>query len=136
MSVDPIITSAIIGLAGVIGGYAVQNYFSRKADREMERFKLKREKYDDLMKQIVTEIHLVQTKGGSTSDELKEKMDMVSNTLWLYASDDVMRYLTGYLGGATDKGADISFRKLIWAMRKDLMNTKIAEAEVTWFRAT
>ncbi len=136
MSLDPVVTSAIIGLAGVIGGYAVQNYFSRRADREIERFKLKREKYDDLVKQIATEIHLVQTSGGSTPDELKESMDMVSNTLWLYASDDVMRYLTGYLGAATDKDVNTSFRKLIYAMRKDLMNTKMTESEVTWFRAT
>jgi hypothetical protein len=81
--VDPVITSAIIGLAGVIGGYAIQNYFSRKADRELERFKLKREKYEDLLKQIAIEMHLVKTKARVshclllTRARLKTKFDII-----------------------------------------------------------
>lgn len=88
------------------------------------------------MKQLVQEFHLVLTRGGSTSDALKEKMDEVSNLLWLYASDDVMKALSGYLTGENAKDTNESFKKLIWAMRKDLIGTKMTPEEVNWFRAT
>jgi hypothetical protein len=134
--VDPVITSAIIGLAGVIGGYAVQNYYSRKADREIEQFKLKKEKYENLVELLARQIHLIQTMGGKSSPETHEKMDVILNTLWLYGSDELMRYLNTFLDSEGIKKNPNWLKKVLWAMRKDLMSTKMKESEVSWFRAT
>ncbi len=134
--VDPAIISAIIGLAGVIGGYAVQNYYSRKADREIERFKLKKEKYENLVELLAKQIHLIQTMGGKSTPKTKEKMDIILNTLWLHGSDELMRYLNSFLSGEGIKKNPDWLNKVLWAMRKDLIPTKMKESEVAWFRAT
>lgn len=132
--IDPVVTSAIIGLAAVIGGYAVQNFFSGRANRELERFKLKREKYEALVERLAIQIHSVHTVGGKTSDEIKEKFDVIFNTLWLYGSDEVMRYLQTWLSNQFQV-QDTTFDKILWSIRKDLMNTKMKDSEVRWFRA-
>jgi hypothetical protein len=60
-------------------------------------------------------------------------MDEVTNTLYLYASGDVIRALKAYL----DQSELEEFRKLIFAMRNDLnMKPDLSESEIEWFRAT
>jgi hypothetical protein len=129
--VDSVIISAIIGSTTVIGGYV----YSRKKDREIELFKLKKEKYEDLIKLLATQIHLVQTMGGKTTSETHEKMDIILNTLWLYGSDDVMRYLNSSIAEAEKQNTNY-LNKILYAMRKDLRNTNLKESEVVWYRST
>ena len=101
-----------------------------------QRFKLKKEKYEDLVELLSKQIHLVQTMGGKSSPETHEKMDVILNTLWLYGSDELMRYLNGFLNSEGMKQNPDYFNKILWAMRKDLMPTKMKDSEVWWYRAT
>ena len=133
---DSIVTSAIIGLIGVIvgvGGYALQNWLVKKREREARLYILKRRRYEKLVKKITYGIHIVQTKAEHTTPEFKEQLDEAINTLWLYGSDNVLKALNAYIssGGKTKE-----FRDLILAMRKDLIETNLSASEIEWFRAT
>ena len=111
----PVITSALIGLVTVIGSYSAQSYLSRKRDRELKRFELKSERYEALIKQLAEAFNTLKNKGEHTSDDFNKTMEEVTNMLWLYASDDVMKALSEYLDGINSNEMRVSFKQLVWA---------------------
>jgi hypothetical protein len=140
---DPLVDSAIIGVIGVaigIGGYAFQNWQVKKAERERAEFVAKRKMYNFWLKTWIHGFHLVQTRGESASDELKEKIDKANNMLLLYGSDNVVKALQEHFSDNNKKGDKESaqwLQKIILAMRKDLMgSTKLDESSMQLLRAT
>lgn len=133
---DPFVTGAIIGFFGVvvgIGGYALQNSWINKRQREKREHNLKRQRYEEFVRKMAYGIHIVQTKGEKTTLDFKAELDEVTNMLWLYASDEVLRALDTYLSSEGSK----NLSDLILAMRKDLkIKTKLNASEIQWFRAT
>jgi len=136
---DPIVDAALIGLVGVfvgIGGYALQNWQVKKADRERAEFVSKRERYEEWIRTVVHAFHIVQTKKEPTPLELKEKLDVANNMLSLYGSDDVVKLLhqlwTPNLEG--DKTKEL-IQKTLLAMRKDLVTTGLDASDVELLRA-
>jgi uncharacterized protein YjgD (DUF1641 family) len=144
MSVDPLVTSAIIGFFGVvvgIGGYAFQNWSIKKNERERREFMIKRKKYENLVKLMVQGVHVVLTKKQRTSIEYKEQIDEATNLLWLYASDEVLRALKSYFASDLDlissTALEMAYRNLILAMRNDLnIKTNLAVSDIIPFRFT
>ena len=135
MCLDSIVTSAIIGLFGIIVGvcgYALQNWLIKKRERETQLFILKRERYEELVRKITHGIHIVKSKGERTTPDFKEKLDEAINVLWLYGSDNVLKALNAWLSSSDGKS---EFRKLILTMRKELIETNLSASEIEWFRA-
>jgi len=133
---DPLVASAIIGFLGVavgIGGYALQNSWINKRQREGREHNLKRQRYEEFMRKMAYGIHFVQTRGEKTTLDFKAQLDEVANMLWLYASDEVLMALGTYLSSEGSK----NLSDLILAMRKDLkIKTKLNASKIQWFRAT
>lgn len=137
MVLDSVVVSAIIGFLGAVisVGIGIYGYVIQKnAERERAEFVAKREKYNEWLTSMTKGLHLVQTKGESTSNEFKEKMDIANNMLLLYGSDDVVRALQEFFANYGDKGA---LRKIVLAMRKDLLiATSVKETDLQLLRAT
>jgi hypothetical protein len=144
MSLDPLVTSAIIGFFGVvvgIGGYAFQNWSIKKNERERREFMIKRKKYENLMKLMVRGSHVVLTKKQKTTIEYKEQFDEATNLLWLYASDEVLRALKAYFASdlnlISSTELEIAYRNLFLAMRNDLkIKTSFSASDIMPFRFT
>ena len=144
MSVDPLVTSAVIGFFGVvvgIGGYAFQNWSIKKNERERREFMIKRKKYENLVKLMVHGTHVVQTKKQSTPIEFKEQLDQATNLLWLYASDEVLKALRSLFTSDVENidaaSLEKAYNSLLLAMRNDLkIRTSLGISEIVSFRAT
>jgi hypothetical protein len=136
MDLDPIVASAIIGFPGVvvgIGGYAFQDYYVKKSERETREYRIRRRRYDDFVKTITEGYHIVQTRNEKISPEFEKRMDEVTNVLYLHASSDVIRALKVL----QDNWGPRQFQNLILATRNDLsMKPDLFASGIEWFRAT
>ena len=136
MWLDPLEISAIIGFFSVvvgITGYAVQNHYAKKGEKETREYRLKRRQYERFVKLMVEGLHTVRVRKKPTSLVYKKTFDEVTNTLYLYASGDVIRALKKYRAN----GEIEEFRNLIFAMRNDInMKPDLAASEIHWFETT
>jgi len=136
MCLDSIVISAIIGFFSVmvgISGYAFQNYYVKSREREKREYRIRRRRYEELVKMPAEICHITQTRNEKTSLDLKKQMDEVTNRLHLYASGDVIRSLKVFVA----KNEDEEFRNLIFALGKDLnMKADLTASEIQWSRAT
>lgn len=133
MCLDSIVVSAIIGFLGIIvgiGTYALQNSWIKDREREKREYVVKRERYEEFLRMLAHGIHLVRTKGEKTTLEFKARVEEVTNMLWLYASDEVLRALNEVFFSPSETR---SLNKLILAMRKDLeIKTNLGASEIQW----
>ena len=137
MVFDPLVDSALIGLAGVvvgIGGYAVQNWLIKKKDRERAEFVIKRKKYEQWLKVLLAPLY---TKDEERVLALKtgaREFREVCNLILLYGSDEVVRALCDFWKVSKKPEGDTivnAFRKLVIAMRKDLLvKTSLSDSDI------
>jgi hypothetical protein len=136
MFLDSLEISAIIGFFSVvvgITGYAVQNHYVKKGEKETREYRLKRRQYERFVKMMAEGFHIVRVKKQPTSLDYKKTFDEVTNTLYLYASGDVIRALKKYRA----KGELEEFRNLIFAMRNDInIKPDLTASEIDWFVTT
>jgi len=118
-------------------GYIIQNLYTARREREAREYRIRRKRYEALVRKMAEGIHILLTRGEEkTTFEYKKEFDKSTNPLWLYASDDVLRSLKAYLFSENDKIIE-NAQNLILAMRKDLkIKTDLKPSEIIWFRAT
>jgi len=139
MVFDPIVDAALIGLVGVIvgiGGYALQNWQIKKAERERNEYVAKREKYEKWIKTISEGwIQRARTR-KPVSDDLALAMNEVNNMLMLYGSDDVVNAVVNLWRTKRTEAEKVpmQFQEIILAMRKDLISTKLKVADVEFLK--
>ena len=128
---EPIVDAALIGLVGVIvgiGGYALQNWQIKKAERERSEYVTKREKYEIWIKKFANSWYQQKITGKSTS-ELDSAINEVSNMLLLYGSDPVVNALVKLFKPSSSESEKANMNRLlnevILAMRKDLISTNL-----------
>ena len=133
MAIDSLVISALIGLAGIvvgIGGYALQNWFIKKREREAAEFVIKREKYEHLTKVLLEPLY--------ADEEIVSKMatafNVVTNQILLYGSDEVVRALSNFWNVAKkNPGTPLvldAHKEFVLAMRKDLVKTNLTASEI------
>lgn len=139
---DPLVDSALIGLVGVvvgIGGYAVQNWLIKKRERERSEFVIKREKYEQWLKVLLAPLHTKDEERVLAIKTGAREFREVCNLILLYGSDDVVKALCDFwkvskrLEGTTMLNA---FRKLVIAMRKDLVKTSLSDSDIEFLNWT
>lgn len=121
---DQLVSTLLYLSLGGVGGYLIQHYLGRRAERERQLLEKKRDKYQNLVRR---------SKGfveGSSNKEDKRLFIEELSECWLYASDQVIRCANNFLqefvkarreGQAIDP--EIGRQKLadmVLAMRKDL----------------
>lgn len=140
MVFDPLVESAIIGLIGVvigIGGYSLQNWQVKKAERERAEYVIKRDKYESWIKCWV-EARFLSGQKKEVPNELGKAMDEVNGMLLLYGSDDVIKSVRAFWENpdATSNELFAKSQKIILAMRKDIKDTNLGEEDMKLIRVS
>ena len=142
MLFDPVVDAALIGFIGVvvgIGGYALQNWQIKKAERERAEYVIKRERYEKWIKTLVEAWYKRKKTGEPTSFEEVLAVNEANNMLLIYASDDVVNAVVDLWRTDHKKESGKALeqvQKIILAMRKDLVKTNLKEADLEFLKIT
>jgi hypothetical protein len=140
MVFDPIVDASIIGLIGVvvgIGGYALQNWQIKKAERERIEYTAKRDRYEKWINAFVRGFYDREGESKKITQDTHKELGHANNLLLLYGSDAVVKAIRKLWMTSKEDGTDkISLRmqEVIIAMRKDLVETELNVDDIKFLK--
>jgi hypothetical protein len=140
---DPLIDSALIGVAGVaigIFGYAFQNWLVKKAEREKAEDDAKRAKYEMWITTFVRGFFETEGEQEKPTKNVTNEMNQANNLIMLYGSDVVVKTVcklwTTPLEDTPEgyKKRKTQMQEIILAMRKDLVHTDLNVVDIEFLK--
>jgi hypothetical protein len=118
---DVKVTVALVGGGAVTLAPAISYYFTKRQERAVARHNLKLGQYQEFIEALAGNLH------GESSDETQQRFSRASNTMYLIASNDVLRSMDLYRteirasnSNRSDEAHDRLLSRLVWEIRNDL----------------
>ncbi len=110
-----------------VSGYAIQNWFIKKRERDTQLKVLKISLYEKLIYKLVEGLHIVRVEGLLTSLEYKKELNILMNALYLYGSKEAIKAADNLMDNPEQKDV---LRLLIITLVNEIRDNKLEESEV------